>query len=90
MVGDENEVTRYLPTYLLNSSILDPCVRDAIEAKGCLLRFLPPYSPDYSPVELTFGLLKAWMRRHFRSFRELFQGDIGEFLAYIIENRRCD
>ena len=40
---------------------LDPRVRDAIEARGCLLRFPPPYSPDHSPIELTFSLLKAWM-----------------------------
>ena len=65
-------------------------VREAIEAKGCLLRFLPPYSPDYSPIELTFSLLKVWMRRHFRSFRELFEGDFGGFLAYAIENSGCD
>ena len=69
---------------------LNPRARDAIEAKGCLLRFLPPYSPDYSPIQLTFSMLKAWMRRHFRSFRELFEGDFGGVLAYAIENSGCD
>jgi transposase len=39
---------------------LDRRVREAIEAKGCLIRFLPPYSPDYSPIELTFSMLKVW------------------------------
>ena len=30
------------------------------------------------------------MRRHFRSFRELFARDFGGFLAFAIENRGCD
>ena len=28
-------------------------LRQAVEAKGCILKFLPPYSPDYNPTELT-------------------------------------
>ena len=72
------------------SLYLNPRIRKAIEVKGCLLRFLPPYSPDYSPIELIFGLLKAQIRRYFRSFRELFKRDFGGFLAYIIENSGCD
>ena len=31
-------------------------IREAIEAKGCLIRYLPPYSPDYSPIELAVGV----------------------------------
>jgi transposase len=27
-------------------------VRDAIERAGAELRFLPPYSPDFNPIEL--------------------------------------
>lgn len=65
-------------------------VRQVLEAKGCLVRFLPPYSPDYSPIELTFSILKAWMRRHFRRLRAYFEGDFGGFLRYAIENSGCD
>lgn len=39
-----------------------PAVREAIEAAGCTLRFLPPYSPDYSPIELAFAKLKARLK----------------------------
>jgi transposase len=40
-----------------------PQVRTAIEARGCQLWFLPPYSPDFSPIELAFAKLKeAWRR----------------------------
>ena len=30
-------------------------VRHAIEAAGATLRFLPPYSPDFNPIELSFA-----------------------------------
>ena len=38
-------------------------VRDAIEAAGATLRFLPPYSPDFNPIELSFAKLKAIVRK---------------------------
>ena len=39
-----------------------PEVRVAIERAGALLRFLPPYSPDFNPIELAFAKLKAFLR----------------------------
>ena len=39
-----------------------PAVRAAIEAVGAHLRFLPPYSPDFNPIELAFAKLKAFIR----------------------------
>ena len=39
-----------------------PEVRTAIEAVGAHLRFLPPYSPDFNPIELAFAKLKAVLR----------------------------
>jgi len=39
-----------------------PDVRTAIEAVGAQLRFLPPYSPDFNPIEMAFAKLKAFMR----------------------------
>ena len=39
-----------------------PEVRRAIEHAGAHLRFLPPYSPDFNPIELAFAKLKAFMR----------------------------
>src|SRR5437762_13076216 len=38
-----------------------PEVRVAIEAVGAQLRFLPPYSPDFNPIELAFAKLKAFI-----------------------------
>ena len=34
----------------------------AIEAVGAQIRFLPPYSPDFNPIELAFAKLKAFLR----------------------------
>jgi transposase len=37
-------------------------VRQLIEAKGCLLLFLPAYSPDLSPIEEAFSKVKNFLR----------------------------
>ena len=39
-------------------------VRQAIEAHGCELLFLPPYSPDFNPIEHAFSKLKALVRKY--------------------------
>ena len=38
-------------------------VREAIEAVGCTLRYLPAYSPDLDPIEQLFAKLKALLRK---------------------------
>jgi transposase len=37
-------------------------VRPAVEAAGCRLEYLPPYSPDFNPIEQIFAKLKAHLR----------------------------
>ncbi len=37
--------------------------RAAIEAAGATLMFLPPYSPDFNPIEQAFAKLKALLRK---------------------------
>ncbi len=39
-----------------------PAVREAIEAAGCTLRFLPAYSPDFAPIEQAFAKIKEALR----------------------------
>jgi len=39
-----------------------PEVQAAVEARGARLQFLPPYSPDFNPIELAFAKLKAFLR----------------------------
>lgn len=38
-------------------------VREAIEATGATLMYLPPYSPDLNPIELAFSKLKTLLRK---------------------------
>jgi transposase len=45
------------------SSHKAPAVRQAIEAAGATLLFLPPYSPDFNPIEQAFSKLKAHLRK---------------------------
>jgi transposase len=38
-------------------------IREAIEAAGATLLYLPPYSPDFNPIEMAFSKLKAFLRK---------------------------
>lgn len=38
-------------------------IRETIEAAGAELRFLPPFSPDFNPIEMAFSKLKALLRK---------------------------
>ena len=40
----------------------DARVRRLIEGAGCTLLFLPPYSPDFNPIEQAWSKLKALLR----------------------------
>ena len=40
-----------------------PGVQAAIEAAGATVRYLPPYSPDFNPIEKAFSKLKAHLRK---------------------------
>jgi transposase len=58
-------------------------VRQAIEATGATLLYLPPYSPDLNPIEKLFSKLKALLRKAAkRSVDELWT-QIGELLNTI-------
>ena len=37
-------------------------IRTLVEAQGCTLLYLSPYSPDFNPIELLSSKLKAWVR----------------------------
>jgi len=38
-------------------------IRETIEATGATMLFLPPYSPDFNPIELAFAKIKALLRK---------------------------
>jgi transposase len=58
-------------------------VRQAIEARGCHLLFLPSYSPDLSPIEEAFSKLKAFLRRSQARTHEALQEAITQALKTI-------
>jgi transposase len=49
-------------------------VKEAIEAKGAILRYLPPYSPDLNPIEQAIAKLKSHLRKQAaRTFETLIE-----------------
>lgn len=40
-----------------------PAIREAIEERGAELRYLPQYSPDLNPIEMSFSKLKTSLRK---------------------------
>ena len=55
-------------------------VREAIEARGATLLFLPAYSPDLNPIEQVFAKLKSLLRRAEPRSREALWNTIGHSL----------
>ena len=64
-------------------------VTQLIESEGHLVRYLPPYSPDFNPIELTFSVLKAWMKRNWVFLRQTCR-TYGDFLELAIRESHCD
>jgi transposase len=56
-------------------------VRAAIEAAGAVLRYLPPYSPDFNPIEQLFAKLKTLLRKAAARTVEALWHAIGDLLA---------
>lgn len=48
-------------------------IRCATMASGIKLVYLPPYSPDYNPIEECFSFVKAYIRRRGQDFRDIVQ-----------------
>ena len=55
-------------------------IRQAIEAAGAKLLFLPPYSPDFNPIEQAFAKLKALMRKAAARTKEALWNKVAEIL----------
>jgi transposase len=55
-------------------------VKEIIEGKGCELVYLPPYSPDFNPIEQAFSKVKGLLRRAEARTREALIEAIGRAL----------
>lgn len=57
-------------------------IREAIEAVGATLRYLPPYSPDFNPIENAFSKLKALLRARAERTIETLWNAVGEVIDF--------
>ena len=62
------------------SSHKGPKVRSLIEDAGATLLYLPPYSPDFNPIENAFAKLEALLRKAAERTREGLWNTIGRLL----------
>ncbi len=63
-------------------------VRDAIEAAGARLMFLPPYSPDFNPIENAFAKLKSMLRAKAERTIDALWNAVGELITRF-ESEEC-
>ena len=54
-----------------------------VEGRGCSLLFLPPYSPDFLPIEEAFSKVKALLRKAAARTREALVEAIGTALSAV-------
>ena len=55
-------------------------VRELLESAGCKLLYLPPYSPDFSPIEEAFSKVKCLIRKAEARSREALVEAMGKAL----------
>jgi transposase len=58
-------------------------VREAIEARGARVEYLPPYSPDFNPIEKCWSKVKTYLRRAKARTREALEAALKEALLTI-------
>jgi transposase len=58
-------------------------VKEIIEGRGCVLIYLPPYSPDFNPIEQAFSKVKGLMRRAEARTREALIEAMGLALSAV-------
>ncbi|MBK4739028.1 IS630 family transposase [Noviherbaspirillum sp. DKR-6] len=61
-------------------------IREAIEAAGAQLLYLPPYSPDYSPIESCWSKLKASLRKAKARTRTALDEALTQAIDHITES----
>ncbi len=61
----------------------DGRVKELVEARGCELVYLPPYSPDFNPIEQAFSKIKGLLRRAEARTREALIEAMGWALSAV-------
>ncbi len=65
-------------------------IEELITSHECEIRYLPSYSSNFNLIELSFSVLKAWIRSHFHEIWPHFDGTFDDFLHYAVARSRCD
>lgn len=63
-------------------------VRHAIDGAGCRLLYLPPYSPDFNPIEKAFARLKPILRAKAERTVEALWDTVGQIVT-MFEPQEC-
>ena len=93
----KNKVLAHMQPYPLPHSVLvmdnasihrNEEIQRACDAVGVKLEYLPPYSPDFNPVDTSFHDLKQWLRTN--RFEAKLWNNFGEFLNYAVEQQGFD
>ncbi len=58
-------------------------VRELIEQRGCELLYLPPYSPDFNPIEEAFAKIKGLLRKAEARTRETLVEAMGRAISAV-------
>ena len=64
-------------------------VRELIEGRGCELLYLPPYSPDFNPIEEAFSKIKGLLRSGEARTREALVEAIGVANSAVTDEDAC-
>ncbi len=65
-------------------------IKELIISHECKMCYLSFYSSNFNSIELSFSVLKIWIRRHFKKIWSHFEDTFDEFLHYAVERSRCD
>lgn len=72
--------------------VLDNCrihkgedLAEIVRRHGARLLYLPPYSPDFNPIEQAFSKLKTWLRTAQARTRDLLEAAIKDAAEWITE-----
>jgi len=57
--------------------------KELVEARGCELMYLPPYSPDLNPIEEAFSKIKGTLRRVEARTRETLIEALGAAISAV-------
>jgi transposase len=61
-------------------------VKELIEERGCELLYLPPYSPDFNPIEEAFAKIKELLRKVEARSRQALVEAIGKAISAVSAN----